>query len=123
MAKTIAFDFDATIHPYTAGWTGSAPADEPPIPGALETIEALVGMGYSIVVFSTRCDHAEGKDGTWDWLEKWGFDVLVSEVTATKPAAIAYVDDRAVPFAGDWAAVMSGIAALDKGRAHGQPVA
>lgn len=119
LARTIAFDFDGVLHPYTDGWVGSVPADEPPTPGARELLEKLRTAGFRIVVFSTRCDHGEGLNGTIDWLEKHGLLVLVDEVGCQKPAAIAYVDDRAVPFQGDWEAVEAGIARLAEGRPHG----
>ncbi len=36
LARTIAVDYDGVLHPYTAGWVGSVPADEEPMPGAPE---------------------------------------------------------------------------------------
>ncbi len=119
LARTIALDFDGTLHPYTEGWVGSVPADEPPIDGALEFATVLKGDGYRLVVFSCRADHPEGLQGIEVWLKKYGFDVLIDEVTHLKPPAIAYVDDRAVPFRGSWRNVLDGIDQLAGGPAHG----
>ena len=119
MAKTIAVDFDGVLHPYTDGWLGSVPADEPPIPGALRFLGDLQEQGYEVIVFSTRADHPEGLDGIYAWLAEYGLDTYVKHVTHVKPPAIAYVDDRAVPFTGSWGAVIDGIDRLSRSRAHG----
>jgi hypothetical protein len=113
MAKTIVYDFDGTIHPYTAGWIGSVPADEPPIPGARESLERCLAHGYRVVVQSSRADHALGLKGITDWLTKHDLVQYVEEVTALKPPAVAYVDDRGVPYQGDWDEVWAGIQRLD----------
>ena len=119
LALTIAIDFDGVLHPYTDGWTGSVPADEPPMPGAGDFLVALKSRDFRLVVFSTRCDHPEGLAGTIAWLEKWGLMPYIDDVTCQKPAAVAYVDDRAVPFQGSWSDVWTGIDRLMAGRAHG----
>jgi hypothetical protein len=123
LAQTIAVDFDGVLHPYSRGWTGSVPADEPPIDGARTFLEALNAAGLRVVVFSTRADHPEGWTGIENWLRDNDLRQLVDEITHTKPAAIAYVDDRAVTFNVDaedaWADVMDGIARLRRSRAHG----
>lgn len=116
----VAVDFDGTLHPYTAGWTGSVPDDEPPMPGAREFLEALVvERGYTVVVFSARADHPEGLEGIVAWLAKYELLRYVIKVTHEKPAAIAYVDDRAVSFTGDWDECLVGVDRLSQSRAHG----
>lgn len=119
LARTIAVDFDGVLHPYTKGWTGSTPDHEPPIEGAKTFLADLVLLGYRVVVFSTRADHAEGLEGISQWLSDHEMLGLVNEITHTKPPAIAYVDDRAVPFVGDWTACLRGIAKLADGPSHG----
>jgi len=45
-----------------------------------------------------------GKTGTelvWEWLEKHDMSKFVSKVTAEKPRAIAYIDDKNISFS-DW---------------------
>lgn len=119
LARTVAVDFDGVLHPYTEGWVGSTPADEPPMAGAEDFLRGITEVGYRVIVFSTRCDHEKGMEGTKMWLEKWGLMNYIDVVTCQKPAAVAYVDDRAVPFQGDWEAVVAGIGRLAGGRAHG----
>lgn len=122
LARTVAVDFDGTIHPYTKGWTGSAPEDEPPIEGAREFLEQLHVDGFRVVIFSTRADHVEGKLGIEEWLRRYDLSHYVDDVTHAKPAAIAYVDDRAVVFDGSWVPVRTAIDGLAAGRAHGAAV-
>jgi hypothetical protein len=119
LARTIAIDFDGVLHPYTNGWTGSVPDDEPPISGVRGFLELLKAQDYRLVVFSTRADHAEGAAGIDRWLTDWGIRPFFDEITHTKPPAIAYVDDRAVPFIGNWQAVLDGIDKLAGGPSHG----
>lgn len=97
--KTVALDFDGVLHSYTSGWTGYEPTD-PPVPGAKEAVEALLAAGAEVVVFSTRADTQEGAEATAAWLAQYGFPEV--QVTAMKPKAVAYIDDRAVSFRGDW---------------------
>lgn len=119
LKRTIAIDFDGVLHPYTNGWTGSVPDDEPPIDGARELLAELHGTGFLLVVFSTRADHTDGKLGILDWLERHELGQYIEEVTHLKVPAIAYIDDRAVPYAGNWDEVRAGVARLAAGAAHG----
>lgn len=118
-SATIAVDFDGVLHPYTNGWTGSVPDDEPPVDGAREFLARLCDLDFTVVVFSTRADHPEGHAGITRWLAEHDLLQYVERVTAGKPAAVAYVDDRAVPYTGDWGATLAGVRHLATGRAHG----
>lgn len=119
--KKVALDFDGTLHPYTAGWTGSVPENEPPVPGALGFVKGLLRDGYNIDIFSCRADHEEGRVGIEQWLAKW-FGVEVAQwlqVTHEKPGAVAYVDDRAVEFSQEtlnWDACRARVDALARSR-------
>lgn len=119
LSKTVAVDFDGVLHPYTQGWVGSKPDNEPPMEGAIQFLIDLKDRGYRIVVFSTRCNHPEGLTGVTDWLNEWGLLRYIEDITCNKPAAVAYVDDRAVPFTGLWNPVIDHVERLAKGRAHG----
>lgn len=90
--RTIALDFDGVVHAYTSKFT-PVPAD-PPREGALEFVRQLVDEGYRIVYHTARAGNAAYTDHVQDWLKRYDFPP--GEVTAFKPAAIAYVDDRAV---------------------------
>ena len=42
-----------------------------------------------------------GKTGTqlvWEWLKKYKMDKFVTKVTAEKPRAVAYIDDKGIRF-------------------------
>lgn len=119
MERTLSIDFDGVIHPYTEGWTGFEPADEPPTRETVEFLRAAHEAGYRIVVSSVRCESEEGLAGTRRWLEKHGLMSWIDDVTCQKPAAIAYIDDRAVPFTGDWDTVRQGVSRLSMSRPHG----
>lgn len=124
LARTVAVDFDGTLHPYTDGWTGSVPEDEPPIPGAKTFVAWLINDGFDVVIFSTRADHDDGRVGIEQWLAKWfGYGIAAQlRVTHEKPPAVAYVDDRAVPVDPsdpEWEAVLARVHVLAAGRPHG----
>lgn len=97
---TVAIDFDGVLHQYT-GWKGADALDDP-MPGAQEFLVELVGRGYRVVVHTTR--PAKYVD---PWLQQYHMDDLVDLVTDKKVPAIAYVDDRAVRFWGEWAEVLT----------------
>lgn len=118
LQKTVLVDFDGVLHSYERGWTGPVPED-PPMPGAVEFLEMVNRAGYEIKVFSTRCDRPEGRRAVEEWLAEHGMAKHISGVTCVKLPAVAYVDDRAVPFTGDWARVLAEIDRLASSRAHG----
>lgn len=100
--RTVAVDFDGVIHSYSSGWTGYEPKDDPE-PGALGFILGLQAQGYEVVIMSARAHNEEGVKQTEEWLKRHGFPNL--RVTNEKVTAVAYVDDRAVPYttgSGDW---------------------
>ena len=91
--KTIAIDLDGVLNNYTK-------FDEnyiPPIKnGAKEFIENL-SKNYDLVLFTNRSPKKATK-----WLIENGIDTYFSEVTNIKPYAVMYVDDRSIPFRGDY---------------------
>jgi hypothetical protein len=91
--KTIAVDFDATIHEYN-GFDGDDPQGEP-IPGAREGIRELM-KDCRVVVFTARKPEFVKR-----WLERKGFPPL--HVTNEKsPSFTAILDDRGLNFGGNW---------------------
>lgn len=104
MAKqTIAVDFDGVIHKYSRGWADGTIYDDP-IPGAMDAILNLMNRGYNIVIFTAR-----PIGPIHEWMERhWKAKMYpIPDITNTKPAAIAYIDDRAVRFNGDWAEMLA----------------
>lgn len=95
---TVVMDLDGVIHSYTSGWRGTTVIPDPPVPGIREAIKDL-RTTHEVVVVSTRCQTPEGVKAVEAWLIK--HDIKVDTVTAHKPPAVAYVDDRAIRFDGD----------------------
>lgn len=100
MAKTVVFDFDGVIHSYTSGWLGETTIPDPPVPGIREALKEIHGVGYEVVVVSTRCATAKGKGAIEAWLYNNGLREYIDKVCKEKPPAIAYIDDRAICFDG-----------------------
>lgn len=97
--RTICVDLNGTLDTYT-GWRGPH-VWFPPRPGAARFLAALRDRGFRVVILTTR-----DVTGTWAWLHQHGLAPLVDDVTNQKIPAIAYVDDRAVRFTGDYDAVL-----------------
>jgi hypothetical protein len=97
--KTICLDFDGVIHSYRSGWKGESNIPDPPIHGVREAISHL-RKRYRVVIHSSRSATEEGCDAIRKWLAR--HDIEVDDVCMHKPPALVYVDDRAIPFTGDW---------------------
>lgn len=82
--------------------------------GAQDGLKQLA-QRYRVVVLTARQDFAAVRR----WLTANGMGEYVDAVTNIKPNALAYIDDRAIHFAGDWKAV---IAAADPAKATDQPI-
>lgn len=96
--RTVSIDFDGVMHQFD-GWTGYTPEGDP-VPGALDYVTSLLDRGAEVVISTCRADCAHGRIETRRWLDRNGFPPL--RVTIEKPAAFAYIDDRAVSFRSDW---------------------
>jgi hypothetical protein len=109
---TVCVDFDGVLNTYT-GWAGEDELFEPR-PGAREFLEALAAP-FTVVIHTTR-DAAKIRE----WLSVHGMADFVFSVTNQKVPAVAYIDDRAIPFAGDFAQAMEALKAF---RPHWHPAA
>jgi ribonucleotide monophosphatase NagD (HAD superfamily) len=109
--KTVAVDFDGVIHSYTSGWKGEAPTDQP-TPGAREFLRDLDRAGAKVVIFSTRASTPYGLTSMTEWLKENRMHQYVHHITDGKPMAVAYVDDRAVEFRGNWGSAMKDVLEL-----------
>lgn len=96
--QTVVFDFDGVIHSYRSGWQGPGNIPDPAVPGIKEAIAELREIGYKVIVVSTRCAEPAGKDAVEEYLLDRG--ITVDGVTAEKPPAVCYIDDRAICFDG-----------------------
>jgi hypothetical protein len=91
--RTIAVDFDATVHSYN-GFDGDDPKGVP-LPGAREGIRELM-KDCNVVIFTARKPEFVRR-----WLEKYGFPPLM--VTNEKsPRFSIILDDRGLNFGGNW---------------------
>ena len=67
-----------------------------------------ISKKYKIVIYTAKAKKdrplINGKTGielVWEWLKKYDIDQYIQEVTAEKPRAICYIDDKAIRFI-DW---------------------
>jgi hypothetical protein len=108
--KTIAIDFDSTIHSYTSGWKGATEIPDPPVFGAFEFIEEMLEH-FDVTVFTTRVvGNIGARAAIWEWFEKHGMSKSVINnpgftLSDTKPKALVYIDDRGFRFEGVWPTV------------------
>jgi len=112
----IAIDFDGVIHRNSKGYFDGTIYDEV-VEGAREALEEI-SKTYTIIIYTAKARHdrgfVDGKSGTqliWEWLEENKLDHLISKVTAEKPRAVAYIDDKAIKFS-DWNAVLKSVSEL-----------
>jgi hypothetical protein len=101
--KTIAIDFDGVIHSFEFGFHDGTIYGTP-LPGSLESIKKIAEK-YKIVIYTAKAKKdrplINGKTGTelvWEWLKKYEIDTLIADVTAEKPRAVCYIDDKAIQF-------------------------
>lgn len=95
---TVVFDFDGVIHSYTSGWKGVDVIPDPPVPGIRDAIAEIRAAGYRVVVVSTRCAKLEGLVAIHKFMDE--NNILVDDISAHKPPALVYIDDRALCFDG-----------------------
>lgn len=100
MRKTIVFDFDGVIQSYKSGWKGVNIISDPPVPGMKEVIQNLIDNDYEVVVVSTRSSTESGRAAMEAWFVENDFPSEI-KISAEKPPALVYVDDRAICFDGD----------------------
>lgn len=101
--KQISIDFDGVIHRCSRGYFDGTIYDEP-VEGSYEALESL-SERFDIIIFTAKAredrpliNGKTGKDLVWEWLEKYDMKKFIKDVTAIKPRAIFYLDDRAITF-------------------------
>ena len=102
-SKNIAVDFDGVIHNSNKGYhDGTVYGDV--IEGSKDSLKKL-SEKYDVVIFTAKAKPDRGliigKTGTqlvWEWLKQHDMDQYVTKVTAEKPRAVAYIDDKAIKF-------------------------
>lgn len=97
--KHVCVDFDGVLAEYD-GWKGPENLGAPR-PGAAEFLQEINDLGMKVIILTTRNPLTVRV-----WLDDLGIDHLVDRVTREKPPALAYIDDRAIPYEGDFGAVL-----------------
>lgn len=95
---SIAVDFDGVLHSYTSPWVAADVIPDPPVEGAIEWLNEI-SKHFEVIIFTTRGKTEAGRCAVRGWLGVHGFE-FIGEITATKPPALVYVDDRAWRFEG-----------------------
>ena len=102
-AKNIAIDFDGVVHTFDKGYHDGTCYGSP-IDGSLGAIKEL-SKKYNIIIFTAKAKASRplvnDKTGTelvHDWLKKHDVLKYVSEITAEKPRAFLYIDDKGYRF-------------------------
>jgi hypothetical protein len=110
---TVAVDFDGVLHSYSSPWVDAETIPDPPVPGAIEWLAATM-QDFEVVVFTTRGKTEAGRIAVSLWLINNGLQAELAKhrppgdeiqhitfaVTAEKPPALIYIDDRAWRFEG-----------------------
>jgi hypothetical protein len=96
---TVAVDFDGVIHSYTSPWEEADIIPDPPVEGAIEWL-LEIAKKFEVVIFTTRAKTVKGRMAVRGWLRMYGVHCQEEQVTAEKPAALIYLDDRAYRFEG-----------------------
>jgi len=99
----IGIDFDGVIHECSKGYYDGTIYDDP-IDGAHTALKNL-SERYTVIVYTCKAksdrELVNGKTGTqliWDWLNKHDLAKYISNVTAEKPRAACYIDDKGIRF-------------------------
>ncbi len=99
----LALDFDGTLSTFESGYTAADVTPDPPVDGAVAAA-AEYNQFFSLHVYSARAGEPGGEDAIRHWLRKWKFPEGM-KVSAKKPHAKVYIDDRAIQFNGKFPTV------------------
>ena len=90
---TVCVDFDGVLNNYEYYDPNNCFT---PRPGAKEFLEKL-SEKYHVVILTARSFPKVER-----WLKNYGLNKYVADVTNIKVPAVAYIDDRAIKFKGDY---------------------
>lgn len=113
----VGIDFDGVIHRNSKGFYDGTVYDVA-IEGSRAALERL-SKKYRVVIYSAKARFdrmiVNGKTGVdliWEWLRENDMSQYVAEVTAEKPRARFYIDDKAIRFT-DWDSAFKMIEEVD----------
>ena len=99
----LSVDFDGVVHKCSKGYHDGTIYDDP-VEGVHDALRSL-SEKYTIIIHTCKARKdrglVNGKTGielVWKWLEKHNLAQYVSKVSAEKPRAVAYIDDKGIRF-------------------------
>ena len=95
--KTIAVDFDGVLNNYKGYDAKDLGTPRKEVKKFLETLN----KEYTVIIFTSR-NHTLVRQ----WLKEYHLDKYIKNVTNSKPPAVAYIDDRAIRFDGNYDEVL-----------------
>ncbi len=102
--KIVCLDFDGVLHAYTSGWKGADNIPDPPVPGAIEWLTALVDdPRFEVHIYSSRSADPDAQVAMLNWLLNHGMDdshAWKIRFPDSKPPAFVTIDDRGWRFDG-----------------------
>lgn len=112
---SLAVDFDGVLHRYDTPWIAPHIIPDAPVDGAIDWLHRML-QRFDIVIFTTRGRTWRGRRAVRRWLranswppwwitDEFGRGLEEVQVTAVKPPALIYLDDRAIRFVGTFPTV------------------
>lgn len=109
----LAVDFHGVVHSHASPHPGTGIADDPPVPGAIEFLDAAAER-FDVSIVSARFSqdgvgHVEAKKAVLAWLKRNGLKARVTAepdragpivLCRTRPKTQVLLDDRAIRFEG-----------------------
>lgn len=111
MKDVVAIDFDGVIHKDTR-WTQVDEINGSPVPGIKAVLQGLRKAGMQTTIYTCRALTMTGRAAVIRWLTANGLIEYIDSVTASKPIAKCYVDDRAIRFNGDTGSLLEQISSF-----------
>lgn len=90
----LAIDFDNTIHDIKHPVAGRKMGE--PMEGAKSVMTRWKRQGHTLIIHSVMATNPSGEQAIRDWLRY--YHIPFDKVTAIKPLAAVYLDDRALKF-------------------------
>lgn len=97
--KNVCVDFDGVLNSYD-GWKGEDVLFEPR--QGIEKFLQELSRKFNVYVYTTRNAQDVSR-----WFQKYDLMKFINGIGDTKVPAIAYVDDRAIPFLGSFDSILS----------------